>query len=569
MSTLDHHPTEPCDATRRATYAAAVPSGVAIDGVDRMGPGANDDAPEATPADHATDVAHPTPRWTRLVFATTAVAALASVAWAAVSQLVIEGRRGVRSPVAAALSDMDAGDSANRAVETPTLAPDEPLQLLLPKAPSTNHLLAHGRVPARTVSLPAVDVVAPQVEKPNPPKPKPAAPPPAPLEPAHAAAVAEFAARLVDLEKQRIELVRNRDDALAEKVRLEKMIEQGKKDLAAAELKFIECELAVAAIDLELDSYQFATGTRREIGAVIQNALNVYPRLIDQRAQLVVEQAKQRAEASKIRVRNDLSYKKLLTLPPRIEQIAKQGEYFRRQWLRDTCDWSGRRTRAEHEAAAALFTTAIEADRSNFAARLGRAVSYVHLARPADALSDLSAADNQANPFRAEAVALRGYLKVYAGEEARGMIELGQAVTYDRRSLIPFLLRGQAAAHLRRFPAALADFKAAVQIDGTNADAKRLLALYHAAAAYSGPRNLRESEGAAKQAVDLTNQNDWQALLALAAAEADAGRFPQAAAHAADAAGLTFDTHRDRCRQLEKLFTAGTPLRLEWTPDGK
>jgi tetratricopeptide (TPR) repeat protein len=565
MSTLDHPPTEPCDAPRPATYAAVAHGGVAIAGVGDEGPATNDDSSETTPPADATDVVHTTPRWARFVFATTAVAALASVAWAAVSQLLVEGRSGVRPAVGAALSDLVADDSANPAVEAPPLAPGEPLQLL-PKARSTNHLLAQGRVPVRTVSLPVVDVVAPKAAKPNPPK--PAAPPP-PLDPAIAAAVAEFAARLVDLEKQRLELVRNRDNALGEKVRLEKMIEQGKKDLAAAEQKFIECELAVAVIDLELDSYQFATGTRREVGAVIQHALNVYPRLIDQRAQLVVEQAKQRAEASKIRVRNELSYKQLLTLPPRIDQIAKQGEYFRRQWLRETCDWSGRRTRAEHEAAAALFTTAIEADRSNFAARLGRALSYMHLNRSADALSDLSTADAPTNPFRSEAVALSGYLKVFAGDAARGMIELGHAVTYDRRSLVPLLLRGRAAAYLRRFPQALADFKAAVQIDGANPDARRLLALYHAAAKYAGPRNLRESEGAARKAVDLTNQNDWQALLALAAAEADAGRFPQAAGHAADAANLTYDTHRDRCRELEKLFTAGTPLRLEWTPDGK
>jgi hypothetical protein len=149
------------------------------------------------------------------------------------------------------------------------------------------------------------------------------------------------------------------------------------------------------------------------------------------------------------------------------------------------------------------------------------------------------------------------------------MIELGQAVTHDRRSLVPLLLRGQAAAHLRRFPGALADFRGAAKLDGTSPDAQRMLALYYAAAAYNGPRILHEAEGAAKQAVDLTNQNDWQSLMALAAAEADAGRFPEAAGHAAEAADLTFDTRRERCRELEKLFAAGLPLRLEWTPAGK
>jgi hypothetical protein len=131
------------------------------------------------------------------------------------------------------------------------------------------------------------------------------------------------------------------------------------------------------------------------------------------------------------------------------------------------------------------------------------------------------------------------------------------------------LLRGQAEAYLRRFPAALADFHAAVQLDGTDADARRLAALYYAAAAYSGPRNLHEAKAAADKAVDLSHRKDWLSLLALAAAEADAGDFRAAAGHAADAADLTFDTHRERCRELANQFDAGNPLRLEWKPDGK
>jgi tetratricopeptide (TPR) repeat protein len=526
---------------------------------------------EAGSAPDTADFVQPTPRWARTIFAATAVAALASLSWAALSQLGIEGPGG-RPPLAAALPDGPAGSPAGLIVEpsqeTPPGVAGEPLQLL-PKAPSTNHLLAQGRVPVRTVALPRVEVPAPKVAGPNramPNPPKPAAPP---LDRRHAAAIAEWVARLDELEKQRLELVRNRTDVLAEKTRLERILEQGKKDQAAAEQKVIEYELAIALIDLELDSFRSASGTRDQIIASNQVATLRYPSLSRQRAELVVLQAKQRAEIKKIRVRNESSYKQWLTLPPRIEQTAKQGEFFRRQWLRETCDWYGRRTRHEHEAAAAVFTKAIETDRGNYAARLGRALSYLHLGRSADALVDLSTADDPANPVRAEALALRGYLKVFAGDDARGMIELGQAVTYDRRSLVPLLLRGQAAAHLKRFPGALADFRAAVKLDGTSADARRLLALYYAAAAYNGPRILREAEGAAREAVDLTNQDDWLALLALAAALADAGRFPEAAGQAADAAELTFDTRRERCLELEKLFAAGAPLRLEWSLAGK
>jgi hypothetical protein len=390
-----------------------------------------------------------------------------------------------------------------------------------------------------------------------------------PLELRHAAAVAEFAARIKELNDQRTDLLVLRGDALAEKSRLIRMMEQGKKDLEKSEIAVAEHQLAIAAVDTQLDSFQLASGLPApQVRQSVRDALALYPQLMKQRAQLVTDLEKHKAESKRIQVRNELSARQLATIPARLEQLNKQAEFLKRQWLRETCDFQGKRTRAEHEAAVEAFGAALEVDVANFGARLGRAVSLIRLNRPAEAAIDLNTADDPSNPFRSEAVAFDGYLKVFEGEEAQGWVEMGRAVTYDRRSLVPHLLRGQAAAHLARFPTATSDFRAAMQLDAVDVEARRLAALYYAAGKYAGSRNAREAASLATRAVELSKKQDWQALLALAASEADDGQFAAAADHADEAADLTFAEHRERCLAIKKQFEAGEPLRLDWTPDG-
>jgi len=401
--------------------------------------------------------------------AVTAIVALGSLLAFGVSQFLVSREPNRPTFVGDAVATVN-GVPTDELPAGPPVATAAGGPYFLPKPPSTGHLLA-GKKPAPQVALlPRVEVAAPVAVKPAQPKP----PGPEPLDPKHAAAVAEFAARITDLDQQREVLVKQRADTVAEQARLERIVEQGKKDIKTMTEKAVANEVAILAIDLEIDAYQdlFSLPLNNIRAVTINTARSRLPLLFQQKAKLRVDIEKLRTEAEKTRIRNESSYRQWLTLPPRIKQFGEQAEYLRKQWISDCCDWYGKRTAAENGEAVRLFTTALEKNSSNFSAKIGRAVALTRLGQTAAALADLADAEDRTNPFRAEALALRGYLKTFDGDEAKGVAEMGRAATFDRRSIIPWLLRGQVAAHNGRFPGALTDFKAAAAIDATSADAR-------------------------------------------------------------------------------------------------
>lgn len=413
---------------------------------------------------------------------------------------------------------------------------------------------------------------------------------PVPL-PDHAARQAE---RWNKLLAQRANLLAAREHKTFEKLRYEKSIAQNNLDLKALGEKADAAMFEIDSALNEIDDIRSARDrilidytpngvdilvntpegyvkepniTREQLPPpwVIKNQLEALDQVV---FRYRLELQRLQAEAARIAVTQQSLAKSLEPMNAQLADIVKQAAFLRAEWLR-TCDVFGRQTRAEHEASIPIFDAAEKADPSNHGVRLARAVARMHLGQVDDALADLNIADDKTNPFQHECRALRGYLKAMTGDDRRGLAELGRAVAADKTLVMACLLRGSALAHLDRRAAAAADFKVALNRDPSDVDARCRSALFLSTQPPGPPRKTGEALTDAEYAVQKTRRNDWRALLALAAAQADAGRYAEAAATAGEAAELTQDERRDVCLTHQRRYVAEQPPLVTWSVDGR
>lgn len=159
-------------------------------------------------------------------------------------------------------------------------------------------------------------------------------------------------------------------------------------------------------------------------------------------------------------------------------------------------------------------------------------------------------------------MAARADLKVSQGDIDKGLAEFKRAVVLDKQEPSVYVCRGLAHCRIGDFIAAEADFTNALKLDAQCHHANRLLALLYAATTetLAAQRALLH----ARQAVEQARSLDWASLEALAAAQAAAGQFDEAAATIQRAAGLALAEKRDLCLQRKVLYEQKQPLRMNW-----
>jgi hypothetical protein len=226
-------------------------------------------------------------------------------------------------------------------------------------------------------------------------------------------------------------------------------------------------------------------------------------------------------------------------------------------WL----DFSRRWTTAEHRAVAEQCDSWLADDPQDEMALLSRAAARRCLGQTAVALDDVAAVIRLKGAYHGTALALQGLLTTEKDDDADGLRDFTAALRLRNEGCV-YLLRGLANLRLQRFNAAESDLKRAASLDKENPDPNRLLALFYSASA--DHRDAEKASVFARRACDLSQSQHWADLDALAAAQAEAGRFEDATTTAQQAADLTFGDKRQQCLDRKKLYEQRQPLRLDW-----
>jgi len=163
---------------------------------------------------------------------------------------------------------------------------------------------------------------------------------------------------------------------------------------------------------------------------------------------------------------------------------------------------------------------------------------------------------DQPEPYRQRAVA-----HVQLGQVERAIADYGELIRLSPDAPQPYNAR--ARLHVRRGDraSAVADHERAMELDPGNAATHRDLAWLWATASDAAVRDARRAVAAAQKACELTGWSDADSLAALAAAQAEAGRFDAAVEWAEKAVATARETDRPTHERRLEVYRQGKPWR--------
>jgi tetratricopeptide (TPR) repeat protein len=181
----------------------------------------------------------------------------------------------------------------------------------------------------------------------------------------------------------------------------------------------------------------------------------------------------------------------------------------------------------EFDAALEDFNRVIELNPALAIAYRNRAELLAAQGKLSDAVADYTRAV-EAMPDDAELYRARAHALQSLGEFERALADLNRSIQLDPQAAEGLAQRGNIMAERGDFDHALADFKQAAAIAPDLADAHRSLAWVYATCPDDTYRDSQQGLAAAQLAVKLSKPDDYFALEALAAAQANAGQFDNA-----------------------------------------
>lgn len=217
-----------------------------------------------------------------------------------------------------------------------------------------------------------------------------------------------------------------------------------------------------------------------------------------------------------------------------------------------------------HRALEQSLTEAMDAGENSAALRLARGVARHNLWDFEEAVKDFDAAarlDSQlADVARAcEARALLQTDKVSEGKKL--LAQVARAGVKDPHIAVVQALVELDSGH---FASVERQLLKALERGADPAEIHRVLALLLAASPEGQPRSARRALDHARQACGLTANLDSEALLSLAAAQAEGGDFDEAEKVAAQAIALAAGEVRDRAQDWRQKFLDEERLQLRW-----
>jgi tetratricopeptide (TPR) repeat protein len=175
------------------------------------------------------------------------------------------------------------------------------------------------------------------------------------------------------------------------------------------------------------------------------------------------------------------------------------------------------------------FNKVIELNKDYVNAWFNRAELLRERRQFADAIKDYDEALKR-NANDELALVGRGTAYLGAGQPQKGAADLDRALSINAKNGLALCRRGDIRQQLKQWNAAAEDYRQAIQLGAKNADAYRGAAWLMATCPEERFRNPELALKSAQKAVELAGEQDFEALDALAAAQANAGDFATAAA---------------------------------------
>ncbi len=229
------------------------------------------------------------------------------------------------------------------------------------------------------------------------------------------------------------------------------------------------------------------------------------------------------------------------------------------QLLFQIADAAGHRPRSEHEAALEKWTELLSDATIAPAALVARSWSHMHLGRLDEAEQDLRAAYKSATVKEVCAASIARLLyRQQKNEQADA--QSSRALPLAKANPAALMILALTAWEQENHTLAAERLEDCCKLTGDVTEAHRLAALLYA----TGPDTIRSAERAqlhARWAVQMTHAQDELCLLALAAAEAEAGSFPASLKHLDQAAALSVGDLTVQCDNWKVLVSKGKPIR--------
>lgn len=218
---------------------------------------------------------------------------------------------------------------------------------------------------------------------------------------------------------------------------------------------------------------------------------------------------------------------------------------------------------ASHQAVAASLNEALTAADSGLL-RLTRGLVRQNLQDFAGARDDFQQVSRLDNQLSSVAKACQARTLMKQGQESEGKRLLSPVTRYAGKD--PLVAVAQALIELDagRFAGTERHLLNALDCGGDPAEIHRVLALIHSTAPEGQPHSAAKALDHARRACAMTAWQDSEALLALAAAHAEDGKFDEAAKVADRAAGLASGEVLKRAQTWRETFEKDQRLRLAW-----
>lgn len=363
-------------------------------------------------------------------------------------------------------------------------------------------------------------------------------------------------------------LYEKRKASLELRTQLSKQVVQFDKTLTDSKRLVATMTLRVSRLEGELARLEQATGTltNQRAFAPIVRQLGI-DRQVEANSQRLRALQEQRGtlvpQLASLSARNVELEDQLDKASKAIRQSDRDANRMRREWL-ELIDPFGQSSASEQQQLVLMFSDWIAQDVKDGGALLERGFAYWRLKDYDKAMSDFDRTVAIGGPMATLAMAARGSLSHALGKRRDGLAELGRALTIDAANGTIFLLRAIARLSEKNYLAASSDLNSAVQLNDRDARARQQMATFLACCPHKSMRNGKKALADAQRACELTEWKDWTCLDALAAANAEVGRFEDAAKWETKAAELATDENRELCHERLAIYQTGKPLRIEW-----
>ena len=228
-------------------------------------------------------------------------------------------------------------------------------------------------------------------------------------------------------------------------------------------------------------------------------------------------------------------------------------------------DLTGLAEPAEHEAAIDWLTnrlaTATPEEQGMY--RFARTLSYRRLGNNEKARVDFEDAVKADAPDHVGIQTALACFLIEHGDKVGGGA-LFRRIPSGNKDGISQLFRALDECSSGNFHSAQQRFEKSLELGVDKADTHRLAALAYATATAKADRNGPKALVHAQHACEMTYWKHWPSLIALAAAQAEAGQKEQAAKTALRAVNLAEGANQTRCQHWADDLKAGKPLAIDW-----